>query len=141
MLSIKSDYSRSTRRTLRHTNGKTETIDFLLTKSQISGQKRGRMFKLVKSDNCFARLLGSAWADPAQRHATALTASSPEPADSENILVDGKWVQIQDYEAVWSIFQAIIMDAKYLTPTEYNLFDLIRVGNECLRDEPVSFQL
>lgn len=47
-------------------------------------------------------------------------------------------MSIEGHEAAWGILHAVSMDATYAKATAYNLFDLLRLGNEYSKLHPVS---
>jgi hypothetical protein len=118
-------------------------VNFVLAKSRVSDQKRRRMMHLVEARPDFAQLDDTAWDDISNRESVSEAASREAAMTSSEYGGDGDtftpegFLQ-QDYEAAWSVLQAVSMDPTYLTKTEYNLFTLLRQGNEFSVYEPVS---
>jgi hypothetical protein len=110
----------------------------VLTKSRVSDQKRRRMMHLVEARPDFAQLDDASWDDITNRGSVSRAAITLTEygGDGDTFTPDG-FLQ-QDYEAAWSVLQAVSMDQTYLTTTEYNLFTLLRQGNEFSVYEPVS---
>jgi len=130
-------FARSTTRTLRYRSGGSETINFVLTKSRVSDQKRRRMMHLVEARPDFAQLDDESWGDITNRGSVSRAAITlTEYGGDGDLFTPDDFLQ-QDYEAAWSVLQAVSMDSAYLTKTEYNLFTLIRQGNEFSVYEPV----
>jgi hypothetical protein len=130
-------FARSTARTLRYRSGGSETINFVLTKSRVSDQKRRRMMHLVEARPDFAQLDDDSWEDITNRGSVSRAAITLTEYGGDGDLFTPDGFLQQDYEAAWSVLQAVSMDSTYLTRTEYNLFTLIRQGNEFSVYEPV----
>ncbi len=96
------------------------------------------MMHLVEARPDFAQLDDASWDDITNRESVseAAMASSEYDGDEDTFTPEG-FLQ-QDYEAAWSVMQAVSMDPTYLTKTDYNLFTLLRQGNEFSVYEPVS---
>ncbi|KAH7324047.1 hypothetical protein BKA65DRAFT_511966 [Rhexocercosporidium sp. MPI-PUGE-AT-0058] len=131
-------FSRSCQRTLVYRTGGIEIINFVLTKSRVSDQKRRRMLHLVLTRDDFFQLAESSWEDTARRESLALSGSSSLQHDDNT---DSQKIGLEDYEAAWSALQAISMDRVYLTRTAYNLFTLLRLGNAFSRSDAKSCEL
>jgi hypothetical protein len=131
------DFSRSTQRTLNYRSGGSEIINFVLTKSRLSPQKKNRILGLVLDRADFAQLKNEAWDDITCRESVSRAATTM-PQDLDRITPFANESSLEDYEAAWSVLQAVSMDPKYMMRTEYNLFRLIRRGNEFSRNESVS---
>jgi hypothetical protein len=93
---------------------------------------------LVEARPDFAQLDDASWDDITNRGSVSRAAITLTEygGDGDTFTPDG-FLQ-QDYEAAWSVLQAVSMDPTYLTRTEYNLFTLLRQGNEFSVYEPVS---
>jgi len=128
-------FSRSTQRTLSYRTGGTETINFVLTKSRVSDQKKRRMIHLIRTNDDFARLSESSWEDTARRESLGLSGSSFVQYD-ENAEMPA--IELEDYEAAWAVLQVISMEPAYMSKTAYNLFTLLSTGNAFAKSEPVS---
>ncbi|KAK0123923.1 hypothetical protein ONS95_008913 [Cadophora gregata] len=131
-------FSRSTQRTLLYRSGGTEIINFALTKSRVSDQKRRRMIHLVRTRNDFARLSESSWEDTARRESLSLSGSSFIEHDGN---AEIPTLHLADYEAPWAVLQVVSMDTAYMSKTAFNLFSLIRLGNDFSKSEPASWEL
>jgi hypothetical protein len=131
------DFSRSTQRTLSYRSGGSEIINFVLTKSRVSPQKKNRILGLVLERDDFAQLRNESWDDISCRGSVSRAATTI-PQDPDRITHFANESTLEDYEAAWSVLQAVSMDPKYMMRTEYNLFRLIRRGNEFSRNESVS---
>ncbi|KAL2062626.1 hypothetical protein VTL71DRAFT_5698 [Oculimacula yallundae] len=128
-------FSRSCQRTLVYRAGGIEIINFVLTKSRISEQKRRRILNLVRTRDDFCRLDDTSWDDTARREYLAMSGSSSVQYEGS-----GDGFKLQDYEAAWSALQAISMDRVHLSKTAYNLFTLIRLGNSFSKYDPTSWK-
>jgi hypothetical protein len=95
------------------------------------------MMHLVEARPDFAQLDDASWDDITNRGSVSRAAITMTEygGDGDTFTPDG-FLQ-QDYEAAWSVLQAVSMDSIYLTKTEYNLFTLLRQGNEFSVYEPV----
>jgi hypothetical protein len=95
------------------------------------------MMHLVEARPDFAQLDDASWDDITNRGSVSRAAITLTEygGDGDTFTPDG-FLQ-QDYEAAWSVLQAVSMDSTYLTKTEYNLFTLLRQGNEFSVYEPV----
>jgi hypothetical protein len=131
------DYTRSTSRTLRYRSGLTEPINLILTKSKVSTQKKRRIAHLVQTRIDFAELADLSWGDVGERKSVSQAATVFINFGDENDPFRSGNISLEDYEATWSVLQAIAMDSGYLTETEYNLFTLIRYGNRHSKVVPV----
>jgi hypothetical protein len=96
------------------------------------------MMHLVEARPDFAQLDDASWDDITNRGSVSRAAITLTEygGDGDTFTPDG-FLQ-QDYEAAWSVLQAVSMDSTYLAKTEYNLFTLLRQGNEFSVYEPVS---
>ncbi|KAE9364605.1 hypothetical protein N431DRAFT_354919 [Stipitochalara longipes BDJ] len=99
------------------------------------------MMHLVEARPDFAQLDDASWDDITNRGSVSRAAITMTEygGDGDTFTPDG-FLQ-QDYEAAWSILQAVSMDSTYLTKTEYNLFTLLRQGNEFSVYEPEYWEL
>ncbi|KAH9215926.1 hypothetical protein DL95DRAFT_388239 [Leptodontidium sp. 2 PMI_412] len=131
-------FSRSCQRKLSYRPGGIEIINFVLTKSRVSDQKRRRMLNLVLTRDDFFQLAESSWEDTARRESLASSGSSSVQYDQST---DSQKIDLEDYEAAWSVLQAVSMDRVYLTKTAYNLFTLLSLGNSFSKSEPTSWEL
>ena len=116
--------TRSTTRVLPQPDGSTKTINFVLTQSKVSEQKRRRILHFAHTNSDFSILNHAAWEDVDQRILLVTAASSLDQLEDENVSIN-----LENYEASWAVLQAIYMDPIYLGPTRYNFFRLIRLGN------------
>lgn len=139
-------FARSTTRTFRYRNGGREVVNFVLAKSRVSDQKRRRMMYLVEARPDFAQLDDASWDDITTRESMSEAAMTSTEYGGDGYTFTGgdggtltpEGFLQQDYEAAWSVLQAVSMDPTYLMKTEYNLFTLLRQGNEFSVYEPVS---
>lgn len=95
------------------------------------------MLHLVHARKDFKKLDSTSWAvindrQALSREAIALT---EHDGDEASIIFDS--IDLEEYEAAWSVLQAVCMDATYVKKTAYNLFTLIRLGNVFAHREPV----
>ncbi|PMD37324.1 hypothetical protein L207DRAFT_73683 [Hyaloscypha variabilis F] len=99
------------------------------------------MMHLVEARPDFAQLDDASWDDITNRGSVSRAAITMTEygGDGDTFTPDG-FLQ-QDYEAAWSVLQAVSMDSIYLTKTEYNLFTLLRQGNEFSVYEPEYWEL
>ena len=121
-------FSRATQRILPHPDGTSKMINFVLTQSRVSIQKRRRILQLAKSNVDFSTLNHASWSDSGLRSLLATAASSLDQLEVNSSFGRNPWI-LDDYEACWAVLQAIYMDTIYLNPTRYNFFRLIRMGN------------
>jgi hypothetical protein len=103
----------------------------------LSPQKKNRILGLVLDRADFAQLRNESWDDISCRGSVSRAATTT-PQDTDRITPFANESTSEDYEAAWSVLQAVSMDPKYMMRTEYNLFRLIRRGNEFSRNESVS---
>lgn len=85
----------------------------------------------------FAELADLSWGDVGERKSISQAATVFIDFGDENDPFRRGKISLEDYEAPWSVLQAIAMDSGYLTETEYNLFTLIRYGNRHSKVVPV----
>jgi hypothetical protein len=114
-------------------------IRFILTRlPTISPQKQNRIAYLVTSQSSFDKLEDESWELIGARKFLGEEASShSNSVDSKTVFGNDR--ALEDFEAPWSLLQAVSMDSKYLGETRYNFFTLIRLGNKYSRVEPVCF--
>jgi hypothetical protein len=93
---------------------------------------------LAKTRDDFLDLEESSWQDIGKRESISRAATSFEQYNGD---VSELNVTSEDYEAPWSVLQAISMDMTYLTRTTFNLFSLIRLGNVFAKSEQVCVSL
>lgn len=92
------------------------------------------MLNLVLTRDDFFQLAESSWEDTARRESLASSGSSSVQYDQST---DSQMIDLEDYEAAWSVLQAVSMDRVYLAKTAYNLFTLLSLGNSFSKSEPV----
>ncbi|KUJ17295.1 uncharacterized protein LY89DRAFT_684376 [Mollisia scopiformis] len=132
------DFSRATSRTLQNPVAGIKTINFVLTKSRISDQKRGRIMHLIHHLADFKSLSGPAWENLSFRESITRSATSLERFEGDPAIYG---IDLQDYEAAWAILQLVSMDHIYLTKTAYNLFSLLRLGNCYAKHDPTRWDI
>lgn len=128
------NFSRATRRTFKQSIGGIDTINFVLTRSRVSLQKKQRIMHLIKTRSEFSMLSSSTWEDTSIRESVSRSAISLDQYEMDELLIN---VILQDYEALWAVLQLVSMDRTYLSKTAYNLFSLIRLGNSCSQNDRV----
>jgi hypothetical protein len=99
------------------------------------------MLYLVHARGDFAQLKASSWEESRDLQAVSREAISLTEYDGDERSIAFENIDLEDYEAAWSILQAISMDSTYLKKTAYNLFTLIRLGNKYSRRGPVRVAL
>lgn len=125
---------------LRSPTGKTKVINFILTQSRVSDQKRRRILNVVHTEPDFYSYEPEAWDRLDRREELGMAAASVHEfhEDDQNL---GQRVSTHNFEACWSILQILSMEPAYLGATKYNLFSLFRLGNGLSVQQPVSNQL
>lgn len=130
-------FSRATSRILPHPDGSTKVVNFVLTQSRVSAQKRRRILNFAHTNADFLSLNHACWDDIELRKSMVIAASSLDVLEEDHIF--GQDVNLlDDYEACWAVLQAAYMHPVYLTPTRYNFFRLIRLGNIFSAEDKVS---
>lgn len=132
------DFSRATTRRFKQSVGGIDNINFVLTRSRVSLQKKQRIMHLMKTRSEFTMLLSSTWEDISLRESLSRAAISLDQYEMDELLIDAV---LQDYEALWAVLQLVSMDKTYLMKTAYNLFSLIRYGNSCSEQDRVSIPI
>ncbi|CZR56777.1 uncharacterized protein PAC_06666 [Phialocephala subalpina] len=132
------DFSRATTRKFKQPMSGIETINFVLTRSRVSLQKKQRIMHLIKTRSEFAMLLSSTWENTSIRESISHSAISLDQYEMDELLIDAILV---DYEALWAVLQLVSMDRTYLMKTAYNLFSLIRVGNYCSQNDRTRWDI
>ncbi|EPE32479.1 Zn2/Cys6 DNA-binding protein [Glarea lozoyensis ATCC 20868] len=138
--SICLDFSRAPSRVLKCQSGELLKIDFTFAKSGVSLGKKKRIVKLMHSRKDFMDLCDSSWSDLATRRSLSRHATI-EQASPEDVFSPHSLSMSEEYEAPWALIQAVSMDSRYVLPTEYNPFALLRFGNAYLKDGPASWDL
>lgn len=112
-----------------------DTINFVLTKSRVSDTKKRRMLHLVQTSNEFSTLESSSWEVTEERKEISRKAISLNEYNDDSAPLDS--IDFENYEAAWSVLQAVSMDPTYTKPTAYNLFTLLAQGNAFSKQQPV----
>jgi len=95
------------------------------------------MLHLVHTRRDFAQLKASSWEESQDLQAVSREAISLTEYDGDEHSIAFDNVDLEDYEAAWSVLQAVSMDPTYLKKTAYNFFTLIRLGNKYSQRDPV----
>lgn len=112
-----------------------DTINFVLTKSRVSDTKKRRMLYLVQISDEFSTLDSSSWENIEDRGAISRKAISLNEYSGDSVPLYN--IDLENYEAAWSVLQAVSMDPAYAKPTAYNLFTLLAQGNTFSKQQPV----
>lgn len=132
-------YSRATPRAIQYHQGGTDLINFVLTKSRVSETKRRRILHLMKTSDKFAKLDSTSWESVEARRVVSREAISLAEYGSDSAEVSS--IDLEDYEAAWSVLQAVSMDPAYAKATTYNLFTLLALGKSFTKQQEPAWYI
>jgi hypothetical protein len=93
---------------------------------------------MLRTHQEYAELEDSAWQDADLLKKLSIAASTDVKVHETERLGPSDEDHLFDaHTTVWKILQVVSTDPKYLWPTEYNLFTLLRIGNQELVKHPV----
>lgn len=120
---------------MKHPIEDISTINFVLTKSRVSAQKRQRILHLIHTVDDFKLLSGPIWENTSSRESISRSAISLERHQGDMATE----IDLEDYESAWAVLQLVSMDSIYLTKTAYNIFSLMRLGNRYSKIDQVCY--